>query len=206
MFAGPNGSGKSTLKEALNPHWLGIYLNADDIKKALREQPHSLDLSVYGIESTEDELISFFQNSQLLEIAGLLDSIQHLRLKEGIVTFGPIEVNSYHAAVLADFVRQKLLAACATFSFETVMSGPDKIDLLCKTRRSGYRTYLYFVATEDPTINIARVALRVQLGGHDVPDKKVIERYERSLAKLLAAIRCTDRAYIFDNTGEELIS
>lgn len=35
-----------------------------------------------------------------------------------------------------------------------------------------YRIYLYFVATQDAAINIARVAQRVQPGGHDVPQDK----------------------------------
>lgn len=66
----------------------------------------------------------------------------------------------------------------------------------------GYRTYLYYVATDDPDINISRVKNRVRLGGHDVPANKITERYYRSLELLLGAIRYTDRAYIFDNSGE----
>jgi predicted ABC-type ATPase len=45
------------------------------------------------------------------------------------------------------------------------MSSPDKVALLEKSRLLGYRTYLYFIATEDPQINIARVKSRVHLGG-----------------------------------------
>lgn len=37
VFAGPKGSGKSTIKDALKPAWIGAYLNADDIERALRE-------------------------------------------------------------------------------------------------------------------------------------------------------------------------
>lgn len=38
MFAGPHGSGKSRLKQYLPEALLGVYLNADDIEKAIREQ------------------------------------------------------------------------------------------------------------------------------------------------------------------------
>jgi len=61
-------------------------------------------------------------------------------------------VNSYFAAVAADFLRQKLLSQRVSFTFEKVMSSPDKVALLCKTQQQGYRTYLYYVATEDPII------------------------------------------------------
>lgn len=205
MFAGPNGSGKSTVKDMLPAHWLGAYINADDLERDLRAQGNSLDLSAYGISCSQDELREFFERSTLLEKVGLLETVRSIGLEAGRVIFGPIALTSYHAAVLADFIRRKLLAARETLSFETVMSGPDKVALLCEAQRQGYRTYLYYVATDDPTINLARVALRVELGGHDVPDDKVVERYHRSLDKLVEAIRCTDRAYVFDNTGDKLI-
>jgi predicted ABC-type ATPase len=95
----------------------------------------------------------------------------------------------------------------ASFSFETVMSSPDEVALLEKARSLGYRSYLYFIATEDPQINIARVKSRVHLGGHDVPVDKIVSRYARSLDLLLPAIRQSNRAYLFDNSrhgGEHL--
>jgi type I restriction enzyme, R subunit len=85
---------------------------------------------------------------------------------------------------------------------ETVMSHESKVELLREARRLGYRTYLYFIATNDPMISLARVAKRVKGGGHDVPSDRVKDRYRRSLDLLLPAITATNRAYIFDNSGE----
>ena len=39
-------------------------------------------------------------------------------------------------------------------------------------------------------------------GGHAVPEDKIVKRYHLSLGLLMQAIRNTDRAYIFDNSGE----
>jgi predicted ABC-type ATPase len=36
-FVGPNGSGKSTIKDSLKSSWRGVYLNADDLEKALSD-------------------------------------------------------------------------------------------------------------------------------------------------------------------------
>jgi predicted ABC-type ATPase len=83
------------------------------------------------------------------------------------------------------------------------MSSPDKVALLRKAQERGFRTYLYFVATDDPMINISRVRNRVRLGGHPVPEDKIVSRYGRSLGLLLDAIRHNDRAYIFDNSSHE---
>jgi predicted ABC-type ATPase len=62
---------------------------------------------------------------------------------------------------------------------------------------------LYYVATEDPIINISRVKHRVKLGGHSVPEDKIISRYHRSLALLMDAVSHSNRAYIFDNSGHQ---
>ena len=81
------------------------------------------------------------------------------------------------------------------------MSHVSKVELLEEAQSQGYRTYLYYVATEDPEINVSRVAYRVSQNGHTVPLDKIISRYERSLDYLLRAIRASSRAYIFDNSG-----
>ena len=52
---------------------------------------------------------------------------------------------------------------------------------------------------------ISRINHRVKVGGHDVPAKKVVERYYRSLKLLKEAIKHTNRAYIFDNSGDKAI-
>ncbi len=85
------------------------------------------------------------------------------------------------------------------------MSFPDKIELLRKAQSKGYRTYLYYMATENPDINISRVHYRVSRGGHSVPEDKIVSRYKRSLDLLMQAVQYTHRAYIFDNSTHEHI-
>jgi predicted ABC-type ATPase len=85
------------------------------------------------------------------------------------------------------------------------MSFPDKVELLRNAQARGYRTYFYYVATNDPSINISRVHNRVKLGGHAVLEDKIVSRYARSLDLLIEAVQCTNRAYIFDNSTHEYI-
>lgn len=204
MFAGPNGSGKSTLKEELLPHWLGIYVNADDIEAEIRAQG-CLHLSPLGVATTEAQLLAFLADSTLLQQAGLAEASQQIRLHGDRVDFGSVAVNSYYASVLVDFIRHDLLRRKVSFTFETVMSARAKVEFLCKARAQGFRTYLYYVATEDPEINVSRVAHRVSMGKHDVPRDKIIQRYHRSLDLLPDAVFCSDRAYVFDNSGSERV-
>jgi predicted ABC-type ATPase len=200
MFAGPNGSGKSTIKTVIRPELLGVYINPDEIEKDIRERDF-LDLKAFQVETSEAEILAFFNDSVLLARAGLLDEAACLRFGDDKLSFFEVAVNSYFASVAADFIRHKLLERGTSFTLETVMSSADKVNFLEKAQQRGFRTYLYFVATDDPIINISRVHSRVRQGGHPVPDDKVITRYYRSLDLLLDAIRFTDRAYLFDNSG-----
>lgn len=201
MFAGPNGSGKSTINSVIHSRLLGLYINPDEIEKGLRIG--SLSLTNFQIQARAEEILSYFQNSTLLRKVGLSAQIESLRFEDNRFSIEADDVNSYYASVISDFIRQKLLAAGKSFTFETVMSSPDKVDLLRRAQAKGFRTYLYYVATEDPNINIYRVRQRVKAGGHNVLEEKIVSRYERSLNLLLAAIRNTNRAYIFDNSGHQ---
>jgi predicted ABC-type ATPase len=149
-----------------------------------------------------DEARAFFLNSSFLLSAGFGDAANQLGIAGPRLVFGKVAVNSYFASVAGDFLRQKLMELKISFTFETVMSHRSKVDLLVQAQVAGYRTYLYFVATDDPAINISRVRNRVNLGGHAVPEDRITKRYHRSLDLLMEAIRHSNRAYIFDNSGD----
>lgn len=204
MFAGPNGSGKSTLKSVISPALLGVYINPDEIEKDIRERDF-LDLSAYAVETRAEEILGFFRQSPLLASADLLDEANELRFTDNKLIFHAVIVNAYFASVAADFIRRKLLESRISFTFETVMSFTDKVELLRQAQALGFRTYLYFIATEDPIINISRVRHRVKMGGHPVPEDKIMSRYQRSLDLLRDAVRYSHRAYIFDNSSSERV-
>lgn len=204
MFAGPNGSGKSTIKEVVPSELLGIYINPDEIEKKLRKTGQ-LNLISFQVKSTNTEFIAYLKNSSLLKKVELLHQLDAFSCTKNIISLGCVEINSYYASVISSFIREKLLDSKISFTFETVMSSSDKVEFLKKARKKGFRTYLYFVATEDPQINISRVAHRVKVGGHPVPEEKIVSRYHRSLSLLPQAINNTDRAYFFDNSGDKSV-
>lgn len=105
------------------------------------------------------------------------------------------------AQLIADRRREECIEARRSFSFETVMSHPSKVDILVRARSVGFFVQLFFVGTEDPEISIERVALRVAQGGHDVPTDRIIARWFRTMEQLSEAIEESDRAFIFDNTA-----
>ena len=103
----------------------------------------------------------------------------------------------------ADAIRAACIEAGESFSFETFMSHPSKVELMRQARLRGFRVALYFVATESVELNIARVKQRVLLGGHDVPEDRIRARYARTLALLPDAMAEAHRVVLFDNSYGE---
>lgn len=206
VIAGPNGSGKTTILSELQDDWIGVYVNADEIEKTLRTAG-TLDLASFEIAadpSLAGRLTAFYLESTLLKKIGANETVAAAVSVDGTaVDLAPALVNSYVAAALADFLRRELLRSDATFTFETVMSSDDKIDFMWEALDRGYRTYLYFVATDSADINIDRVKQRVKEGGHPVPEDRIRDRYQKSIGLLADACAAAKRAYIFDNSGDQ---
>ena len=106
------------------------------------------------------------------------------------------------AANYAEKLREELLLKKSSLIFETVLSGPDKIDFILKAKNLGYFIRIFFVCTDSPTINAARIANRVIQGGHDVPIPKIISRYSKSIANCAILSALVDRLYVYDNSRD----
>lgn len=202
MFAGPNGSGKSTLiNEIQNKCFIGSFINADIIERKFNTT-NFIDCNEYlPITVTQADWESFkpiISAEDKRITPEILDSIV---LSDGILTTD-FDIDSYTASVVAEFLRHILLECEETFSFETVMSHESKVAFLNKAKEKGFKTYLYFISTKDPSININRVNIRKIKGGHDVEDNKIVNRYYKSLELFSQAFLIADRAYIFDNSSD----
>lgn len=96
--------------------------------------------------------------------------------------------------------REQLLQDHKDFIFETVLSSDAKVDFLKRAKDEGYFIRMFFICTETPAINAARIAKRVMEGGHDVPINKIISRYEKAIVNAIRVTRFADRVYIYDNS------
>jgi predicted ABC-type ATPase len=202
IFAGPNGSGKSTLVKFITENFnipFGYFINADEIEKELKET-NKFNFAPFGLQVTEAVFGAFASKSSFNEKAAdkLWESAPVI--SNNCLSIAPGSITSYHAALIADFVREALLETGISFTFETVLSDERKLAFLKKAKLLGYRVYLYYVATENPEINIARVRNRVLNGGHNVPTDKIWARYGRSIQLLPKIVHQTDRAFLFDNS------
>ena len=163
---------KSELKAHLPEALLGLYLNPDEIEAETKFQGYT-DFSKVDIITSVEEIFHLFERSELLRQRGFDEILRTLRFEDRKLYISADAMDSYVASVLVGFMRGKLLEARQTFTFETVMSHPSKVQVLRMAQELGYRTYLYYVATDDSAINVSRVANRVALGGHSVPVDKM---------------------------------
>lgn len=206
VFAGPNGSGKTTIIEQVRktrvngrPIDFGAYINADDIAKGLNK---GYDLMPFGLELGADRFLAFARGCGLLDKELTVDRLTHgVRWTSKHVRSEPTLPKDRVAQLIAQFLYDELLKAKKKFSFETVFSHPNKLELMRRAKAAGYKVYLYFVSTEDPAINVQRVKeIRVKQGGHDVPKDKIISRWSRTMMNLPEALSIAYHAYLWDNS------
>ena len=108
------------------------------------------------------------------------------------------------AACLAAEMREECLAKGHSLILETVMSAPDKVSFVQRAKQNGYFIRLFFIGTNSPQINAARIAGRIMIGGHDVPIPKIISRYYKSIVNCETLVSTVDRLYVYDNSVENV--
>ncbi|MFF5866157.1 hypothetical protein [Pseudomonas sp. NPDC012596] len=133
VFAGPNGSGKSTIKADVPPALTRVFVNADELEKEAKATGF-IDLSPFGIESTLPELVNFHVSHYLIRQKNLIEPAKKLRLPGNRVDYRGLDIDSYFASVISDYIRQHLLERRTSFSFETVMSHPSKSNLCTRLK------------------------------------------------------------------------
>lgn len=145
--------------------------------------------------SGKSTITTNFQSKKLIPGKYINADVIELSLTEPNLT-----TKSYQAAIIAEEQRQICIRQKESFTFETVMSHPSKLEIMRQAVKEGYQVELIFVATSNVEVNIDRVKQRVLEGGHDVPTNKIRERYDRTIKLLPAAAEIANIIYLFDNT------
>jgi predicted ABC-type ATPase len=86
------------------------------------------------------------------------------------------------------------------FAFETTLGGHTISALLRDALAAGIDVRMWFVGLSRPELHIARVRSRVARGGHDVPEEKIRERYDRSRINLIELLPRLTELRVFDNS------
>ncbi|MDR1451756.1 MAG: zeta toxin family protein [Helicobacteraceae bacterium] len=113
-------------------------------------------------------------------------------------------VSIIKAGKIAIEQRKEALANKKSFAIETTLAGSGEIELMKDAKALGYKVNLVYVGIGSVSISNRRVKERVSKGGHDVPSKDILRRYERSVNNISKAFEIADRAYILDNTKKPM--
>lgn len=133
--------------------------------------------------------------TELLKPA-MLDYINADEIKKAL------KCSDLEAAQIAEKQREEHIKNKEEFCFETVLSTDRNLKLLQRAKDNGYFIRCYYILTADPFINVCRVKSRVEEGGHDVPEEKIVTRYEKALKLVKDVVAVSDICHIYDNSEE----
>ena len=90
------------------------------------------------------------------------------------------------------------------FGFETTLSGRSYLRLLNELKqRERYNVHLFFLWISSVKLALERIELRVQHGGHDIPEAVVRRRFNKGISNFFHFYRpLVDRWIIFNNSGD----
>lgn len=123
------------------------------------------------------------------------------RILESVPGIGPAEANS-RAWAEGKRLLEMAIARRRRFAFETTLGGNTIPALLESASDTGLAVRVWFVGLRDPELHIARVKARVARGGHDIPEAKIRDRYERSRQNLIRLLPRLAELRLFDNSNE----
>lgn len=90
-----------------------------------------------------------------------------------------------------------------SFAFETTLSGLGYLRHIQRWKADGYHVSLFFLALPSPEVAIARVALRVKQGGHNIAEDVIRRRFvagKRNFERFYKF--CVDSWILYDSSGD----
>jgi predicted ABC-type ATPase len=112
----------------------------------------------------------------------------------------PLEEANSQAWRIGKHLLERAIAERLDFAFETTLGGNTIPALLESAHRAGLAVRVWFVGLNGADLHVARVKARVARGGHDIPEAKIRERFDRSRENLIRLIPSLTELRVFDNS------
>lgn len=116
---------------------------------------------------------------ELLPRLGLMRFLNADEIARGLSPLDP-SLTAFKAGRLLIEEARGLIKAKASFAIESTLSGKTYVAMIREAKAQGYRFLLHYIRIGSGDQAVGRVALRVKLGGHDVPEDDIRRRFERS--------------------------
>lgn len=139
----------------------------------------------------------------LRDLLGVAEYVNADLIAQGLSAFDTQSVAFQAGRVMLERLRQ-LAGRRRHFAFETTLATRGYLPWLRSLRADGFAVDLAFLWLPSPEMAVARVAERVRLGGHDVPEGVIRRRYTRGLDNFFRLYRPqADRWWLIDNAAAE---
>ena len=140
----------------------------------------------------------------LKQALGILEFVNADQIAVGLSAYSP-ETVSFEAGRIMLKRLHELAASKASFAFESTLSSRTFALFLRNCQALGYTVQIFYVALPSADLAVNRVALRVKLGGHNIPQVDVIRRFQRSLHNFFELyLPLADRWTVLDNASGAL--
>jgi predicted ABC-type ATPase len=97
---------------------------------------------------------------------------------------------------------EQAIAERLDFALETTLGGNTIVGILARAAAAGVRIHTWYVGLEGVELHLARVRSRVRRGGHDIPERDVRRRYERSRLNLIYLLPRLAALRVYDNSAD----
>lgn len=97
---------------------------------------------------------------------------------------------------------ERAVAERLDFAIETTLGGHTITAILQRALAAGIDVRMWFVGLSSPELHVARVRARAARGGHDIPEARIRERYDRSRINLISLMPRLTELRVFDNSVE----
>jgi predicted ABC-type ATPase len=96
------------------------------------------------------------------------------------------------------------MATRQAYAFETTLGGRT-IAARILAAAPTHDVMIWFCGLDSPDRHVARVRSRVAMGGHDIPEAKIRERYPRALRNLIDLMPRLTHLQVYDNSPEAAV-
>lgn len=101
-------------------------------------------------------------------------------IAQGLAGFDPASAGIRAGRIMHQRLEE-LRAERSSFAVESTISGRSLQRVVQRLNQSGYTTLLIYLWLPEPDLAVGRVAKRVRLGGHHVPEEDIRRRFYRSI-------------------------
>ena len=144
-----------------------------------------------------------FARKFLPDYAKCLEFVNVDLIANGISPFDPERAALRAGRIMLDQIHS-LGNRGQDFGFETTLSGKSYLRLLEELKqKKGYNIHLFFLWISSVKLALERIKLRVQQGGHSIPEAVVRRRFSKGISNFFHFYRLiVDRWIIFNNSGD----